>query len=85
MPKSPDNEQSLKSSALRTTVKAQTLAQAARTRLQAVRDEVAERGDRGDGPIPTVIIILATIAGALLIAGALATLYGKYSAKIGGE
>jgi ABC-type hemin transport system substrate-binding protein len=85
VPKIPDNSPSLTDSALRATVKAQTLARAVRTRVQAVQDEVAERGDRGDGPIPTVIIIMATIAGALLIAGALATLYGKYSAKLGGE
>ncbi|MGW0778419.1 hypothetical protein ACWD01_33430 [Streptomyces sp. NPDC002835] len=75
---------SVRSGTLRATVRGQVAANAVRARLVAARSEIAERGDRGDGPIPTVIIILATITGAILIAGALAALYGKYSAKLTG-
>lgn len=53
-------------------------------RLAKAQDEISERGDRSDGPIPTVIIILATVAGALLIAGTLAVLYSKADGKLSG-
>lgn len=71
------------------TTKAAVLAvvhrRAVQRRLQAIRARAAEEGDRGDGPISTVIIIMASIAGALVIAGALAVLYGKYAGKLTGE
>jgi hypothetical protein len=50
--------------------------------MQEIRSDASERGD---GPIPTVIIVLATIAGAALIAGTLAVLYGKYNGKLLGK
>ncbi|MFI7103282.1 hypothetical protein ACIBK8_28500 [Streptomyces sp. NPDC050161] len=50
-----------------------------RNRVQEIRSQPA---DRGDGPIPTVIIVLATIAGAALIAGTLAVVYSKYNGKL---
>ncbi|MFC7308957.1 hypothetical protein ACFQVC_32715 [Streptomyces monticola] len=49
--------------------------------LHHAREEMAERGERGEG-IPTVIIVLATVAGALLIAGGLAALYNKADVKL---
>ncbi|MEV6786824.1 hypothetical protein [Streptomyces sp. NPDC051098] len=58
---------------------------AARERLDLIRQEADQASDRGDGPISTVIIIMASIAGALVIAGALAVLYGKYATKLTGE
>ncbi|MFI1400944.1 hypothetical protein [Streptomyces sp. NPDC020681] len=69
---------------LRVAVRAQAWGHTLRTRLDDVRGEMASHGDRGDGPIPTVIIILATITGALVIAGGLAALYARYNSKITG-
>ncbi|MEJ8640169.1 hypothetical protein [Streptomyces sp. MS2.AVA.5] len=66
-------------------VTATVLAHAVRERLDAIRQEADQGSDRGDGPISTVIIIMASIAGALVIAGALAVLYGKYATKLTGE
>lgn len=45
--------------------------------------EIQTRGDRGDGPIPTVVIIVASVLGALLIAGGMAALYAKGNGKLG--
>ncbi|MER5951219.1 hypothetical protein ABT127_34800 [Streptomyces sp. NPDC001904] len=53
-----------------------------RRRAEAAQEEIRERGDRGEG-VPTVIIIVATIVGALLIAGGLAALYSKANGKLG--
>lgn len=72
----------MKDAPLKAAAKAVGLGHAVRARLEAVRAEVSERGDRGDGPIPFVIIVLASIAGALTIAGGLAALYAKYGAKL---
>ncbi|MEV6400956.1 hypothetical protein AB0M39_40315 [Streptomyces sp. NPDC051907] len=72
----------LKDAPLKAAVHAERLARSVRARLAAVRAEAAENKDRGDGPIPTVIIVLATIAGAALIAGGMAALYAKYSGKL---
>ncbi|MFI1169170.1 hypothetical protein ACH4UM_37825 [Streptomyces sp. NPDC020801] len=52
-------------------------------RLEEAKEEIKERGDRGDGPVPTVIIVVAMIVGALLIAGGLAALYAKANDKLG--
>ncbi|AWN31787.1 hypothetical protein DKG71_00170 [Streptomyces sp. NEAU-S7GS2] len=53
--------------------------------LHEIRTQAHEQRDRGDGPISTVIIVLATIAGAALIAGTLAVVYGKYNGKLMGK
>ena len=70
---------------LKTTVRAQAAAQRVRAHLETVRQRAAEDGERGESPIQTVIIIIAGVTGALLIAGALAVLYGKYSGKLAGQ
>lgn len=61
------------------------LTAAFQARARAVRTQVTEQGDRGDGPIPFVIILLVTIAGAGLIGGTLVLLYGKYNGKVMGK
>ncbi|MDF3141066.1 MULTISPECIES: hypothetical protein [unclassified Streptomyces] len=70
-----------------TLLKAQTTvalqAAALRTRLTDAHEEIKTRGDRGDSPVSTVIIIVAAIVGALLIAGGLAALYAKANGKLG--
>ncbi|MGW2748431.1 hypothetical protein [Streptomyces sp. NPDC001450] len=58
-------------------------ASALRTRLDQAQEEIKARGDRGDSPVSTVIIIVAMIVGALLIAGGLAALYAKANGKLG--
>jgi hypothetical protein len=69
-----------------TLLKAQTTvavqAAALRTRLTDAHEEIKARGDRGDSPVSTVIIV-AAIVGALLIAGGLAALYAKANGKLG--
>ncbi|MFF4282880.1 hypothetical protein ACFY0Z_29380 [Streptomyces kronopolitis] len=61
------------------------LAAALQSHLHEVQAQARSQRDRGDGPIPTVIILLATIAGAAMIAGTLAAVYGKYNGKIMGK
>ncbi|MCX5231491.1 hypothetical protein ACIO8G_35260 [Streptomyces sp. NPDC087219] len=57
---------------------------AIRTRLEEVQQEAKDRGDRGDSPISTVVIIVAAVAGALIIAGGLAAAYGRANGKLSG-
>ncbi|MFE4254406.1 hypothetical protein ACFRU3_33880 [Streptomyces sp. NPDC056910] len=52
--------------------------------LQARLEEVAKRPDRGDISITTVIIWVASITGALLIAGTIALVISKYNGKLAG-
>ncbi|WP_327328432.1 hypothetical protein OG735_23925 [Streptomyces sp. NBC_01210] len=54
----------------------------------AVLSERIERGtqdpERGDISITTVIIWVAAVAGALLIAGTIAVIVGRYNGKLAG-
>ncbi|MEU8893706.1 hypothetical protein [Streptomyces sp. NPDC048442] len=68
---------------LKTTVRAQAATLQFRTHLEEVHQRATEDGDRGEAPIPTVIIVLASIAGALLIGGVLAAVYAKWGGKLG--
>ncbi|MFF0746645.1 hypothetical protein ACFYVL_40280 [Streptomyces sp. NPDC004111] len=74
----------MKEMLLKSTVRAQAAGRRVRAHLEEVRQRAAEDGERGESPIQTVIIILAGVAGALIIAGALAALYAKYGGKLGG-
>ncbi|MFI5808728.1 hypothetical protein [Streptomyces sp. NPDC051561] len=69
---------------LKNTVRAQVAGRRVRAHLEEVRQRAAEDGERGESPIQTVIIILAGVAGALLIGGVLAAVYAKYGGKLGG-
>ncbi|MFF1511911.1 hypothetical protein [Streptomyces sp. NPDC058326] len=57
---------------------------AIRSRLEEVHQEAKERGDRGESSISTVVIIIAVVAGALVIAGGLAAAYGRANGKLSG-
>ncbi|MFC9595858.1 hypothetical protein ACFTUC_39435 [Streptomyces sp. NPDC056944] len=57
---------------------------ALRSRLHTLQREIKEGDDRGDSPISTVVIIVAAVAGALLIAGGLAAAYGRANGKLSG-
>ncbi|GHA48020.1 hypothetical protein GCM10010329_83060 [Streptomyces spiroverticillatus] len=70
---------------IKTAVRAQSLEHRVRARLNTVREHGALGGDRGESPIQTVIIVLAGLAGALLIAGGLAALYAKYGGQMAGK
>ncbi|MFD0367655.1 hypothetical protein [Streptomyces sp. NPDC127114] len=59
-------------------------AAALRARLESAAQQVKDDGDRGDSPISTVVIIVAAVAGALLIAGGLAAAYGRANGKLNG-
>ncbi|GAA3044279.1 hypothetical protein GCM10017562_01500 [Streptomyces roseofulvus] len=61
-----------------------TAAAAVRWRLEHLAKEVKEGDDRGDSPISTVVIIVAAVAGALLIAGGLAAAYARANGKLSG-
>ncbi|WP_233415881.1 hypothetical protein [Streptomyces sp. N35] len=50
--------------------------------LEKVHEQLTDRADRGDGPIPTVIIVVASVTGALLIAGGLAVLFGRANGRL---
>ncbi len=54
------------------------------SRLRALQQEIRDGDDRGDSPISTVVIIVAAVAGALLIAGGLATAYSRANGKLSG-
>ncbi|MFJ2060337.1 hypothetical protein ACIOMM_30970 [Streptomyces sp. NPDC087908] len=69
---------------LRTQAAAATCVWALRTRLEEAHAEARDRGDRGDSPISTVVIIIAAVAGALLIAGGLAAAYGRANGRLDG-
>ncbi|MBC9731456.1 hypothetical protein [Streptomyces sp. TRM68367] len=73
----------MKNKLLNAQVTAAVQAAALRKRLNGVHEEIRTRGDRGDGPIPFVIIVVASIVGALLVAGGLAALYAKANGKLG--
>ncbi|MGW3099500.1 hypothetical protein ACWDCC_39300 [Streptomyces sp. NPDC001102] len=53
-------------------------------RLRAGFDEAMARPDRGDISITTVIIWVAAVTGALLIAGTIAVVIGKYNGQLNG-
>ncbi|MFE1928101.1 hypothetical protein ACFW91_36805 [Streptomyces asoensis] len=53
-------------------------------RLEEGRQERARRPDSGDISITTVIIWVAAVAGAVLIAGTIAIVVGKYNGKLSG-
>ncbi|WP_260605459.1 hypothetical protein [Streptomyces sp. WAC01280] len=57
---------------------------AIRSRLEEVHQEAKTRGDRGDSPISTVVIIVAAVAGAVIIAGGLALAYSRANGKLSG-
>jgi len=70
---------------LKAAVALTVLATGLNSHLHEIRTQARAQGERGDGPISTVIIVLATIAGAALIAGTLAVVYGKYNGKLMGR
>ncbi|TVZ84783.1 hypothetical protein [Streptomyces sp. BK340] len=55
-----------------------------RTRFEESLQEARRRPDRGDISITTVIIWVAAVTGALLIAGTIAIVIGKYNNKLTG-
>ncbi|MEU6621965.1 hypothetical protein ABZ926_14490 [Streptomyces litmocidini] len=61
-------------------------AAALRSRVETLWQDVknGDTDDRGDSPISTVVIIVAAVAGALLIAGGLAAAYGRANGKLSG-
>lgn len=61
-----------------------TAATALRDRLDRAVKQATDQGDRGDSPISTVVIIVAAVAGALLIAGGLAAAYGRANGRLDG-
>ncbi|MFE6782088.1 hypothetical protein ACFVFF_07490 [Streptomyces sp. NPDC057680] len=69
---------------LRAQAAATACAWALRSRLEEARAEARDRGDRGDSPISTVVIIIAAVTGALLIAGGLAAAYGRANGRLDG-
>jgi hypothetical protein len=54
------------------------------TRLEEGFQEAARRPDRGDISTTTVIIWVAAVTGAVLIAGTIAIVIGKYNGKLSG-
>jgi hypothetical protein len=54
------------------------------TRLGEGLEDASRRPDRGDISITTVIIWVAAVTGALLIAGTIAVVIGKYNGKLSG-
>ena len=52
--------------------------------LNSRLEEATRRPDRGDISITTVIIWVASITGALLIAGTIALVISKYNGKLSG-
>lgn len=54
------------------------------TRLEESLEEAARRPDRGDISTTTVIIWVAAVTGAVLIAGTIAVVIGKYNGKLAG-
>ncbi|MFC9931678.1 hypothetical protein [Streptomyces sp. NPDC127190] len=54
------------------------------TRVQDGLQEAARRPDRGDISTTTVIIWVAAVTGAVLIAGTIAVVIGKYNGKLAG-
>ncbi|MFD9356447.1 hypothetical protein [Streptomyces sp. NPDC060031] len=58
------------------------LSLALKSRWEEVREHSSK--DRGDISITTVIIWVAAVAGALLIAGTIAVVVGKYNLKLSG-
>jgi hypothetical protein len=54
------------------------------TRVQEGLEEAARRPDRGDISTTTVIIWVAAVTGAVLIAGTIAIVIGKYNGKLSG-
>ncbi|MGY9067016.1 hypothetical protein [Streptomyces sp. CAS3] len=53
-------------------------------RVQEGIEEAARRPDRGDISTTTVIIWVAAVTGAVLIAGTIAVVIGKYNGKLTG-
>ncbi|MFI5689463.1 hypothetical protein [Streptomyces sp. NPDC051636] len=54
------------------------------TRLHEALEEATRRPDRGDISTTTVIIWVAAVTGAVLIAGTIAIVIGKYNGKLSG-
>ncbi|MET7456253.1 hypothetical protein ABZT03_31125 [Streptomyces sp. NPDC005574] len=54
------------------------------TRLQESLQEAQRRPERGDISTTTVIIWVAAVTGAVLIAGTIAIVIGKYNGKLSG-
>ncbi|MFI6357983.1 hypothetical protein ACIBJF_36370 [Streptomyces sp. NPDC050743] len=54
------------------------------TRLNESLEDARRQPDRGDISITTVIIWVAAVTGALLIAGSIAVVIGKYNGKLSG-
>ncbi|TLS45746.1 hypothetical protein FE633_13360 [Streptomyces montanus] len=54
------------------------------TRLQESLEEAKRRPDRGDISTTTVIIWVASITGAVLIAGTITIVIAKYNGKLNG-
>ena len=54
------------------------------THVQEGLEEAARRPDRGDISTTTVIIWVAAVTGAVLIAGTIAIVIGKYNGKLSG-
>ncbi|MFH9826393.1 hypothetical protein [Streptomyces bobili] len=54
------------------------------TRLKERLADAARRPDRGDISITTVIIWVAAVAGALVIAGTIAVVIGRYNGSLSG-
>ncbi|MFI9248063.1 hypothetical protein ACIGXF_37135 [Streptomyces sp. NPDC053086] len=54
------------------------------TRWQEALEEARSRPDRGDISTTTVIIWVAAVTGAVLIAGTIAIVIGKYNGKLSG-
>ncbi|MEU3090718.1 hypothetical protein ACWCQ0_31360 [Streptomyces massasporeus] len=54
------------------------------TRVQAGLQEASRRPDRGDISTTTVIIWVAAVTGAVLIAGTIAVVIGKYNGQLNG-
>ncbi|MGW7276079.1 hypothetical protein ACWGH5_36890 [Streptomyces sp. NPDC054864] len=52
--------------------------------LAARLEEAQKRPDRGDISITTVIIWVASVTGALVIAGTIAVIVAKYNGKLNG-
>ncbi|MGW1193232.1 hypothetical protein [Streptomyces sp. NPDC002559] len=53
-------------------------------RLRESTEEMSRRPDRGDISLSTVIIWVAVVTGAVVIAGTIAVVIGKYNGQLSG-
>ncbi|GGX96554.1 hypothetical protein [Streptomyces fructofermentans] len=66
------------------TARAHRAVHEATSRLQEALAEAGRRPDRGDISTTTVIIWVAAVTGAVLIAGTIAIVIGKYNGRLNG-